>query len=120
MRIAPEEERATDPGLLAVAADGLGHGQDVGLIEGGVEGGAPVAGGTEGDALGGERWVGLHVVVGRVQSVQIHELGRVRQAAVGGIRRHGGPSIAGPRASYLSKVSSYSMARDTAAPGRKG
>ena len=50
-----EEERAGDVFGGAVLDDGLGDGGDVVVVEGGGEGAAAMAGGAEGDALGGDR-----------------------------------------------------------------
>ena len=50
-----DEQRAVVPLLGPVLADGLGGGQDVRLVEGGVEAGAAVAGGAEHHLLGRAR-----------------------------------------------------------------
>ena len=59
MRVRPQEQRPGDLLLEPVFADGLGDGEDVVLVEGDVEGGAPVPRGAEGDALAGNRHVGV-------------------------------------------------------------
>src|SRR6185295_16579706 len=48
MRVAPQEERAVDALLLAIAADRLRDGQHVVLVEGPGRGGPTVPGGAEG------------------------------------------------------------------------
>ena len=48
-----EEEGAGDLVEAAVVDDALGDSGDVVVVEGGEEGGAAVAGGSKGDALGG-------------------------------------------------------------------
>ncbi len=70
-----EEEWAGDVLLLAVVDDGLGDGGDVGVVEGCLEGAAAVAGGSEGDALGGDGGVGAQGVVGGDEAGDVDEVG---------------------------------------------
>ena len=58
MGVLCEEEGAGDVFGLAVLDDGLSDGGDVSIVEGGVEGVAAMAGGSEGDALGGNGGIG--------------------------------------------------------------
>ncbi|MCY1420473.1 hypothetical protein D9M71_360950 [compost metagenome] len=73
MGIDADEHRAVDAFGLAVQADGLADGQDVMFVEAQVERAAPVAGGTEGHALGGDRGIGLAGVIGGQQSRDIDQ-----------------------------------------------
>ena len=75
MGVLREEEGAGDGLLAAVVADGLGDGGDVVLVEGGVEGAAAMAGGSEGDALGGDGGVGMERVKGRDEARDVDEVG---------------------------------------------
>lgn len=76
-----EEERAGGALLLAVVADGLGDSEDVVFVERGGHGRAAVAGGAEGDALGGDGDVGLQRVVIGDQARDVGEMGGVGQLA---------------------------------------
>ena len=68
----------------AVLDDGLGDGGDVVVVEGGVEGGAAMAGGAEGDALGGVGGVGMEIVVGGDEAGDVDE-GVGRGELAGGV-----------------------------------
>ena len=61
--VASEVQRAGDAGLLAVLGDGLCDGDDVGLVERGLQGRATVAGRAEDDTLLRNRRVGDEVIV---------------------------------------------------------
>ena len=61
--------------FAAVVADGLGDGGDVVFVEGGVEGAAAMAGGSEGDALGGDGGVGVERVVGGDETREVDQVG---------------------------------------------
>ena len=76
-----EEERAGGVLGCAVFDDGLGDGGDVVFVEGGVEGGAAMAGGAEGDALGGVGGVGVEGVVGGDEAGEIDQVGGERKLA---------------------------------------
>ncbi len=76
-----EEEGAGDGLLLAIVADGLGDGGDVVFVEGGGEGAAAMAGGSEGYALGGDRRVGVEGVVGRDEAGEIDQVGEEGRVA---------------------------------------
>ena len=91
MGIAADEDGAGRALLGAVVHDGLGNGQDVGLVEGGVQGGAAVSGGTEGDLLVGVIGVGGAGVVGGDQLRDVDEVGRLGKLA-GALVCHGGSS----------------------------
>src|SRR5260370_42057166 len=69
-----EEERAG--GVLggAVFDNGLGDGGDVVVVEGGGEGAATMAGGAEGDALGGDVGVGVQGVVGGDEAGDVDQI----------------------------------------------
>ena len=73
--VAAEEQRPVVALRLPVLADGLGGGQDVRLVEGGVEGRPAVPGGAEGDLLGGLGRVGLDRVVGGDQRGDVDQVG---------------------------------------------
>ncbi len=96
MGVLGEEEGAGDVFLLAVVDDGLGDGGDVGVVEGGLEGAAAVAGGSEGDALGGDGGVGAEGVVGGDEAGDVDEVGGEGRLAggVGGLSAH---AVCGPR-----------------------
>src|SRR5436190_3875120 len=64
MGVAPDEQRSVDADRCAVLADGLRRGEDVRLVEGGLEARPAVAGRPEHDHLVGVRRVGHPVVVG--------------------------------------------------------
>ena len=77
MRVGAQEQRPGDAGARAVFADRLRDGQDVGLVERAVLGGAAVAAGAEGDPLARVVGVGAAVVVGGDQAVDVdQDLGR--------------------------------------------
>ena len=57
----------------AVFDDGLGDGGDVVVVEGGGEGAAAMAGGAEGDALGGDGGVGMEGVEGGDEAGNVDE-----------------------------------------------
>ena len=69
-----EEERAGGVLRGAVLDDGLGDGGDVGVVEGSLAL-AAVAGGSEGDALGGDGGVGVEGVVGGDEAREVDEVG---------------------------------------------
>ena len=71
--VAAQEQRPVDPLGLPVAADGLGGGQDVGLVEGRLEGRPPVPRGPEGHLLGGLARVRPLLVVRRHQPVHVDQ-----------------------------------------------
>ena len=72
--VLPDEEGAVVALLSAVAADRLGDGQDVRLVEGPVERRAAVSGGAERDALAGHVRIGPQVVVGGDEPFDVDEL----------------------------------------------
>ena len=61
--VAADVQRAGDAGLLAVFGDGLGDGDDVGLVERGLQGRSAMAGGAEGDTLFRDVGIGDDVIV---------------------------------------------------------
>ena len=71
MRIFAEKERPADAFLLAICRDGLGNGDDMGLIEAVSEGRSSMAGGAKGNPL---RWL---CYVGTVAVVSRNKLGDV-------------------------------------------
>ena len=73
MGVAPEEERPVDPLGLPVETDGLGHGEDMRLVEARRERRAAMSRGAERHALPGEGGVGPLGVVRR------DEAGNIRQ-----------------------------------------
>ncbi len=73
MGVEADEQRAVDALGFAVQADGLADGEHVPFVEAQFERAAPVPGGTEGDALGGDRCIGLAGVIGRNQSRDIYQ-----------------------------------------------
>jgi len=75
-----DEQRAVEALLRAVFADGLRGGQDVRLVEGRVEAGAPMAGGAEGDLLRGVGRIGLDGVVRGDERGHVHQV-----AGLGGL-----------------------------------
>ena len=74
MGVLREEEGAGGVLVAAVLDDGLGDGGDVVVVEGGVEGAAAMAGGAEGDALGGDGGVGVEGVVGGDEAGDVDEV----------------------------------------------
>jgi hypothetical protein len=82
-----EEEGAGGVLHLAIENDGLGGGEDVVLVEGGVEGGASMAGGAEGYSLGGVRGIGVEAVVSGFEFCQIDKGGWM--GASGRVDAHG-------------------------------
>ena len=60
--------------LRAVLDDGLGDGGDVVVVEGWREGAAAMAGGSEGDALGGIGGVGVEGVVGGDEAREVDQI----------------------------------------------
>ena len=89
VRVAAEKQRAVDPLGLAVAADRLGDREHVRLVEGARGRGAAVAGGAEADALAGLGGVGLLVVVGGEQRIDVDQGGGVRQLTGVRVDAHG-------------------------------
>ena len=96
MRVLREEERAG--GVLggAVLDDGLRDGEDVRVVEAGVERGAAMAGGTEADALRGDAGVGVVGVEGGDQARDVDQAvgggemaGRVGERVGDRVRGHG-------------------------------
>src|SRR5437879_6465267 len=77
MGIASEEQWPVDALLLTVAAGGFADSQDVRLIEAGVERRPAVSRSAKGDTLGFDARVGLKLVVGGQQPIDVHQLGRV-------------------------------------------
>ena len=73
MRVRAQEQRPGDARARAVLADRLRDGQDVGLVERAVLGGAAVAAGSEGDALPRVRGIGSAIVVGGDQTIDVDE-----------------------------------------------
>ena len=71
------EEGPVDALLLAIEADGLGHGQDVRLVEGVVERGPAMPGGAEHHALRGHGGIRSLRVVGGDQPRHVDEDGRI-------------------------------------------
>jgi hypothetical protein len=67
MRINAQEKWSVDLLLLSRQADGLAHGQDVGLVERMLEGGPPMARGPKRYMVLGHRWIRAVCVVGRHQ-----------------------------------------------------
>ena len=67
MGIQADKQRAVDALGLAIQANGLADGQHMRLVEAAREGAAPMAGGAEGDALGGDARVGRECGVGGQQ-----------------------------------------------------
>ena len=61
--VAADVQRAGHAGLLAVFGDGLGDGDDMGLVERGLQRRSAVAGGAEGDTLFRNVGVGDDVIV---------------------------------------------------------
>ena len=78
MRVEAEKQRAANPLLPAVAADGLADREHVPFVEGLLERRPAMARRAEGDALGGHGGIGNLGVVGRDQlrDVEQHRLGR--------------------------------------------
>jgi hypothetical protein len=90
-----EEEGAE--GVLGgtVLDDGLGDGGDVIVVEGGGEGAAAVAGGSEGNALGGDGGVRAEGIVGGDEAGDVDEVGGEGWLAGGiGLSAH---AVWGPR-----------------------
>ena len=78
--VAADEQRPVGALGRAVAADRLGRGGDVRLVERGVERGSAMAGRAEGDPLGGVGRVGPDLVVGADETVDVDEHARARPA----------------------------------------
>ena len=74
--VAPDEQGAVDPLGGAVLDDRRGDGDDVRLVELSVQGGTAVAGGAEHHPLVHVRGVGLDIVVGRDDIVDVDEVFR--------------------------------------------
>ncbi len=89
VRVASEEERPVEALALAVVADGLGRGDDVVLVEGGVEAAAAVSRGPEGDLLVDVLGVRLAGVVGGDEVGDVDEVGGLGE--VTGARAAHGP-----------------------------
>ncbi len=83
VRIQPEEKRAVDALAFAVCADGLGDGQDVGLVEGGHQRRPAVPRRPEHDPLFGDGWVGSFFEVSLDEDVRIDE-----PRGIGRLSRH--------------------------------
>ena len=86
---------------LAVVDDGLGDGGDVGVVERGLEGAAAMAGGSEGDALGGDCGVGAKGVVSGDEAGDVDEVGGEGWLA-GGVGGLGAHAVWCPRGMMLS------------------
>ena len=91
-----EEERAE--GVLGgtVFDDSLGDGGDVIVVEAGGEGAAAMAGGAEGDTLGGDVGVGMQGVVRGDEAGDVDQIGGEGRLA-GGVRGWGGHASLCPR-----------------------
>ena len=76
VRVPADEQRPRVAQRSPVAADRLGRGQDVGLVEGGLERRSAVAGRPERDPLGGFRWVRAELVVRPQERRHVHQVGR--------------------------------------------
>ena len=74
VRVTAQVEGAVGALGAAVLHDGGGRGHDVGLVEGGVQRGAAVPGGTEDDLLSRDGGVGDEVVVGGDDLVDVDEV----------------------------------------------
>ena len=72
--VGADEQRPVGALLGAVLADGLGDGQDVVPVEGGVQARPAVPGGAEDDPLVGDGDVGMQVLVGRENGVDVDEI----------------------------------------------
>lgn len=85
-----EEERAGGVLRGTVFDDSLGDGGDVVVVERGGEGTAAMAGGAEGDALGGDRGIGMQSVVSGEETREIDQVCGKRMVAglVGWIGAH--------------------------------
>ena len=86
--IAPDEQRAAVAAARPVAADRLGDGQDVRLVEGAAQRRATVSGRPEGDALGGIGRVGPEVAIRVEQRAEVDQGRRVGRLTGAGMRRH--------------------------------
>ena len=75
VRVAADEEGAVRALRRAVAADRLGHRDDVGLVEGAVQRRPAVTGRPEGDPLRGIGGIGADVVVGAEQPIEVDQDG---------------------------------------------
>ena len=73
MRVHAQKQRAVDPLLPPVKADGLRDGENVAFVEGLVECAAAMSRGSEGDALLRDGGVGLLRVVGRDESGHVDQ-----------------------------------------------
>ena len=72
--VGAEVQRAGDAGLLAVFGDGLGDGDDVGLVERGLQRRSAVAGGAEDDTLLGDFGIGDEVIVLADNLIDINQI----------------------------------------------
>ena len=100
MGVAPEEERPVDPLGLPVETDGLGHGEDMRLVEARRERRAAMSRGAERHALPGEGGVGPLGVVRRDEARNIREerdRGRLARERIDARRAHPRTSRAGRR-----------------------
>ncbi|KAF5034809.1 hypothetical protein DSECCO2_592160 [anaerobic digester metagenome] len=88
-----EKKRPGDALPGAVVADGLRRGQDVGLVEGGVEGTAAMARSAEGDALQGIGRIGGKGIVGGDEPGHVDEQEPGRRLAGQGADGHGESSL---------------------------
>ena len=81
VRVGADEERAGDALRRAVLHDGLRDGEDVVLVERGVEGGAAVAGRAERHALLGDRDIRFLLVVGPDEGLHVDQVGFGRRGS---------------------------------------
>ena len=84
--VATDEERTVKALGLAIVADGLRGGEDVILVEGGLEAGATVAGRAEGHLLFHHGRIGLAGVVGGDQAGHVDQVFRQSRFAGAGMR----------------------------------
>ena len=89
VRVAADEQRTAVALRGPVAADGLGRGQDVRLVERGLERRAAVARRPEGDPLGRDRRIGTELVVGAQQRVHVDEVRGLGRPSRAGVLAHG-------------------------------
>ena len=73
VRVFPQVQRAIGALAAAVVADGLGNGQDVGLVKRSVQRRAAVPAGTEADPLSRVIHIGLARVILLFESGQVHQ-----------------------------------------------